>query len=94
MEKSTADDATTEVAIETSLERNSDKQEEDFEEAISRPILILGPEEIEAQVWSRACPILKVSVALEIELFFFAACVFIPVIFLLLYNMIIKNFDR
>ena len=55
MEKSTAGDTTTELAIETSLERNGDKQEEeDFEEVLSPPIIIPGPAEIEVKVWSWA----------------------------------------
>ena len=54
VEKSTAGYTTTELAIETSLERNDDKQEEeDFEEVLSPPIIIPGPAEIEVQVWSR-----------------------------------------
>ena len=54
VEKPTAGDTTTELAIETSLERNGDKQEEeDFEEVLSPPIIIPGPAEIEVQVWSR-----------------------------------------
>ena len=55
VEKSTAGHTTTELAIETSLETNGDKQEEeDFEEVLSPPIIIPGPAEIEVQVWSQA----------------------------------------
>ena len=62
MEKSTADDITTEGATETSLERNGVKQEgEDFEEALSPPISIQVLEEAEVEVWSKACQNLKGS---------------------------------